>query len=209
MNQIVRLLLIIIGVSILSKFLLEGFDDISCQCTSDAPSSTTPTVTQNAVVSAISTGSAHPLFDPGSYTISSVENPNLQVSAWGGASQGASVKLNGAQKPIPRNHLWTFQMTPEGHYSIASVQNIHLYLNAWGGATQGASVNLNGPMNPPPGNQLWTIQRTPEGHYTIASVQNPQLYLNAWGGATQGASIKLNRPIIPPPGNQSWLIQKI
>lgn len=148
------------------------------------------------------------------FTLSSAHHDGkFQANAWGGNSQAAALKCNGAIEQAPGNQCWVFK--PHGGGIPVNVPlrifpkgQKGLEWNAWGGAKQAAKVKLNGVQSsdPYPTNQLWVIRNhdAKRGHYKIHSYADENLVVNAWGGAGHGHDFALNGNTNDP--NSIWRI---
>lgn len=108
---------------------------------------------------------------------------NFAMNAWGGAVQGAPLKVT--RDCTADNPDCTFTIP---HVMISSVQNTALKWNAWGGAANKRVVRLHQDCDESNSDCTWTFSKG-----MISSDTDPSLSVNAAGGATNLAKLRLNR----------------
>jgi hypothetical protein len=120
----------------------------------------------------------------------------LAINAWGGAQNGAVLRLHNGCRPNNPDCTWTYSRG-----MLISDMNPGLAIGVDHPPKAGADVKLLPVQNcrPELANCLWTYR---DGMFTSGA--NPSFAINAWGGARYGTVLKLNSACRPDNPDCTW-----
>lgn len=125
-------------------------------------------------------------------------NPALAMNAWGGAADGAALRLSDACTATNPDCTFTYR---DG--MLLSDRDPALAVNAWGGAKHGTALRLAKACAPDNPDCTWTYR---DGLWR--SDRDPGLAIDAWGGAQHGADLRLHRACAPDNPDCTWKLVK-